>query len=136
VSRKYHPDKNLEVDTTEKFIEIKQAQEILENPFMRSSYDVFGQTRFEQENRLYEVLQTQFNTEIPEENEAMNQMFWQNIKQKRFITSIGEVLPYYVAWTFAGLMMIDRSYGKPAMAFLSLGMAFFEGSARINYGDE
>jgi len=39
---------------------------------MRSSYDVFGQTRFDMENKLYEVLQTQFNLEIPEEAEAMN----------------------------------------------------------------
>lgn len=103
---------------------------------MRSSYDVFGQTRFDQENKLYEMLQTQFNVEIPEEAEELQKMFWQNIKQKRIITSIGEVLPYYVAWTFAGLMMIDRSYGKPAMAFLSLSLGFFEGWSRINYGDE
>ncbi len=52
------------------------------------------------------------------------------------VTSVSEVLPYYVAWAVAGLMMIDRSYGKPAMAFLSLGMAIFETGARINYGDE
>ena len=64
----------------------------------------------------------------------MNNMFWQHVRQKRMITSISEGLPYYVAWAVAGLMMIDRSYGKPAMAFLSGGMCAFEIAARINYG--
>lgn len=51
------------------------------------------------------------------------------------ITSVSEVLPYYVAWAVAGFMMIDRSYGKPAMVFLSALMCAFELLARMNYGD-
>lgn len=31
MSKMYHPDKNPDLDTTDKFIEIKTAQEILEN---------------------------------------------------------------------------------------------------------
>jgi curved DNA-binding protein len=42
-SRKYHPDKNLEEDTTDKFLQVKEAQEILSSPFTKSSYDLFGQ---------------------------------------------------------------------------------------------
>jgi DnaJ-class molecular chaperone len=45
-SRIYHPDKNPDVDTTDQFIEIKHAQEILSQHFYRSSYDLFFQTSF------------------------------------------------------------------------------------------
>ena len=40
-SRIYHPDKNLEVDTTDKFLEIQQAQQILGSDFHRTQYDLF-----------------------------------------------------------------------------------------------
>jgi hypothetical protein len=66
----------------------------------------------------------------------MNDMFWSHINQKRLVSSLSEVLPYYVAWIVAGLMLIERSYGKPAMALLCAGMCAFEILARINYGVE
>ena len=46
-SRIYHPDKNLEVDTTDLFIEVKKASEILGSSFIRTSYDLFFQTKFD-----------------------------------------------------------------------------------------
>lgn len=47
-SRKYHPDKNTGgQDTTEIFIELKTAQDTLSNPFFKSAYDLFGQTKFD-----------------------------------------------------------------------------------------
>lgn len=46
-SKKYHPDKNTEVDTTDKFLEVKLASEILSSPFTKSAYDLFGQTKFD-----------------------------------------------------------------------------------------
>ena len=42
LSRKYHPDKNTEEDTTDKFMKIKQAYEILSDPENRIMYDVYG----------------------------------------------------------------------------------------------
>jgi len=71
-SRVYHPDKNLDFDTTDKFIEIKLAQEVLEVPFMRSSYDLFGQTRFDQEQKLWDSLSLQFNMEEEAQAAEMN----------------------------------------------------------------
>lgn len=55
-SKKYHPDKNAE-DTTEKFLEVKFAADILSESFTKSAYDLFGQTKFEQENKLYDMFE-------------------------------------------------------------------------------
>lgn len=41
LSRKYHPDKNQE-DTTDKFMKLKFAYEILNDPEKRVMYDVYG----------------------------------------------------------------------------------------------
>lgn len=45
-SKKYHPDKNTE-DTTDKFLEVKAASEILTQGFSKGAYDLFGQTKFD-----------------------------------------------------------------------------------------
>jgi len=38
-------------------MEIKSAQEILGTPFTKSSYDLFGQTKFDAENKYWELLE-------------------------------------------------------------------------------
>ena len=43
---KFHPDKNPDLDTTEIFLEVKLANEILKDPDLKYAYDVFGQTNF------------------------------------------------------------------------------------------
>jgi len=40
-SIKYHPDKNPDEDTTEMFLEITTANNIIENPMTRFAYDVY-----------------------------------------------------------------------------------------------
>lgn len=55
-SIKYHPDKN-EADTTDKFLEVKLASDILSNTFTKSAYDLFGQTKFDQEDKLWQMLE-------------------------------------------------------------------------------
>lgn len=77
-SIKYHPDKNKDVDTTDKFLEVKQALDVLSVDFTKSAYDLFGQTKFDQENKLYEMLQMQ---ELPQKEININ--FWRQIRQKR-----------------------------------------------------
>ena len=42
LSRKYHPDKNTEEDTTDLFMKLKQAFEILSDPEKRVLYDIYG----------------------------------------------------------------------------------------------
>lgn len=51
-SIKYHPDKNPGQDTTELFLEVTQAQEIISNEKLRYAYDVYQQTSFEQEDKI------------------------------------------------------------------------------------
>jgi DnaJ-class molecular chaperone len=51
-SRIYHPDKNPDVDTTDLFLEVKTAAEILGTDFIREQYELFFQTKFEQEDNL------------------------------------------------------------------------------------
>lgn len=58
-SRIYHPDKNPDVDTTDKFLEIKTAAETLGSEFVRMNYDLFFQTKFEQEENLWKHLEMQ-----------------------------------------------------------------------------
>ena len=45
-SIRYHPDKNLDVDTTDLFLEVKQAKDIISDEKMRFAYDVYAQTDF------------------------------------------------------------------------------------------
>lgn len=49
LSKIYHPDKNQDEDTTEKFLEVKQAYEIMSDEFFKTRYDAFMQTKFDQE---------------------------------------------------------------------------------------
>jgi molecular chaperone DnaJ len=46
LSRKYHPDKNPDEDTTDKFMKIKKAFETLNDPERRVFYDVYGTEDF------------------------------------------------------------------------------------------
>lgn len=41
-SKKYHPDKNTGEDTTDKFLEVKLASDIIGTPFTKAAYDLFG----------------------------------------------------------------------------------------------
>ena len=41
----------------DRFMEIKSAQEILGTPFTKSAYDLFGQTKFDAENKYWELLE-------------------------------------------------------------------------------
>ena len=51
LSRKYHPDKN-ENDTTDLFMKLKTAYEILNDQQKRVHYDVYGTTDFSMDERM------------------------------------------------------------------------------------
>ena len=57
LSRKYHPDKNREEDTTEKFMSIKQAYEILSNQEKRVLYDVYSIVDFSQDDKMKDMIE-------------------------------------------------------------------------------
>ena len=52
VSVKYHPDKNPDVDTTETYLEITNANNIISDPKLRFAYDVYLQTNFQMEEKI------------------------------------------------------------------------------------
>ena len=51
-SVKYHPDKNPDEDTTELFLEITNANNIIDDPKTRFAYDVYLQTNFQLEDKI------------------------------------------------------------------------------------
>mmetsp|Transcript_31276 Transcript_31276/g.36697 ORF Transcript_31276/g.36697 Transcript_31276/m.36697 type:complete len:217 (-) Transcript_31276:577-1227(-) len=51
-SIKYHPDRNPDADTTDLFIEITAANNIIGDESMRFAYDVYAQTNFDQEDSI------------------------------------------------------------------------------------
>ena len=59
LSRKYHPDKN-EEDTTELFMSLKQAFEILSDTEKRVLYDIYGQVDFSMYDRMQSMMQQKF----------------------------------------------------------------------------
>lgn len=48
MAKKYHPDVNKEADATEKFKEVQEAYEVLNDSTKRSQYDQFGHAAFDQ----------------------------------------------------------------------------------------
>lgn len=62
-SNKWHPDKNPGTDTTDMFIYVKDGTDILENSFKRSAYDLFGQMRFDEEQKMYDQISLSYNVD-------------------------------------------------------------------------
>lgn len=60
LSRKLHPDKNPEEDTTEQFMKVKTAYEILNDPEKRVLYDVYGVTDFSNDDKMWQMIQQRF----------------------------------------------------------------------------
>ena len=50
--------------------------------------------------------------------------------------SLFEIVPYYAAWIFAVLLLVNRSYGRPVLAITVIAIGVFEFYAKIWYGDE
>jgi len=114
-ARIYHPDKNLEVDTTDKFLEVQQAQEVLSNDFFRTQYDLFFQTKFEQEDALLKQLELQHA-----EKEEIRSIFMTYMKSKKTILAIVEAAPSAIAWSLTSILLVNVSLGNSdsILAFL------------------
>jgi preprotein translocase subunit Sec63 len=57
LAKKWHPDKNTETDTTEIYMKIKQAYEIIMDESKRVAYDVYGQTDFTMDDRMKSMVE-------------------------------------------------------------------------------
>lgn len=50
-------------------------------------------------------------------------------------SSLLEIFPYYSAWIMAVVLLVNRSYGRPVLAFSVAMIGAFEYGAKIYYGD-
>ena len=103
-SIKYHPDKNPDTDTTEMFLEVTNANNIIEDPTSRFAYDVYLQTSFQQEEKIMQGLRHSKMTE-----EERDKLYWHIINNKRMFQSMLEIAPYYLAWIFATVLLVNVS---------------------------
>lgn len=103
-SIKYHPDKNPGEDTTDLFLEVKAANDIISDDKLRFAYDVYAQTNFEQEETIRKGLKYSKKSE-----EEQDRLFWHIINNKRMFNSLLEIMPYYLAWMMAVILLINVS---------------------------
>ena len=111
-SIKYHPDKNPDKDTTELFLEVTQANNIIGDEKLRFAYDVYLQTSFDQEENILKGLRHSKKSE-----EEQDKLFWHIINNKRMFQSLLEIAPYYFAWIMAIVLLVNVSQQE---AFVSL----------------
>ena len=92
------------MDTTELFLEVKKAEEVLKSNLFRGAYDLFFQTKFEQEDNLLKSLELQ---QISKEEKLA--IFFQQMQTKRKIIACVEAIPSAIAWTLTTLLLLNVS---------------------------
>ena len=103
-SIKYHPDRNQGEDTTDLFIEVTTANNIIGDENMRFAYDIYAQTNFEQEDTIKKGLKYSKKSQ-----EEQDRLFWHIINNKRMFASLLEIFPYYFAWVMAAVLLVNVS---------------------------
>lgn len=71
----YHPDKNPDIDTTEKFISIKLAYEVLSDPIKR---DIYDKENDQGKEAIYDNLSELIKDIVPNEFHLFVDIFFQN----------------------------------------------------------
>ena len=127
------------------------------NPEPRYAYDVYAQTKFDQEETIMKGLQAQEMSE-----EERNKMYWHIINNKRMFETLLQIVPYYLAWVLSILLLVSvsnftisrfnpilprfdinlflvlvklqRPWGRPLMVFTTFAFGAFEFVAKIYYG--
>ena len=125
-SIKYHPDKNPNLDTTELFIEVKQANDIISDEKMRFAYDVYAQTNWDQEDSIMKGLK--YSKKMTEDERE--KLFWHIINNKRMFQSLLEIFPYYFAWVMAVILLVNVSPAAPMGELLSCQLFKSQRTAR------
>lgn len=69
-------------------------------------------------------------------DEERSKTFWHIVNNKRMFNALIEIVPYYFAWMLAGILLINRSYGRPCCILLIIGVGTFEGFVKIYFGVE
>jgi curved DNA-binding protein CbpA len=129
LSRKYHPDKMQGNNTSERFIQIKNAYEILNDPEKRLAYDVYGKVDFSQDDRMKQMVEQRFKNKS--EQDAQYETYK---KAQNSAIVFQEVGPYYLTWTMLSIYRVDRGSTSYLLLFL-IGLAVvFEVNVRQKYG--
>mmetsp|Transcript_1272 Transcript_1272/g.1511 ORF Transcript_1272/g.1511 Transcript_1272/m.1511 type:complete len:212 (-) Transcript_1272:1858-2493(-) len=115
---KYHPEKNREEDTTEIYMKLVKANEILKDSERRIMYDVYGQTDFSYEDRMKSMIEQRFKNQTEREQQFKSYKSTQG-NMKVF----GEVGPYYLTWLMLTIYRIDRSLSYNILLVL-IGVVF------------
>ena len=85
-------------------MEVKAANDIISDDKLRFAYDVYAQTNFEQEETIRKGLKYSKKSE-----EEQDRLFWHIINNKRMFNSLLEIMPYYLAWMMAVILLINVS---------------------------
>lgn len=72
------------------------------NPEPRYAYDVYAQTKFDQEDTIRKGLAAQEMSE-----EEREKMYWHIINNKRMFETLLQIVPYYLAWVFSILLLVN-----------------------------
>lgn len=124
LSRLYHPDKNTEVDTTEKFIQLKEAYDTLSNERHRNKYDALGQTDFTSEDKLEQHMKVQFRNS-PEKVEEQIKV----VERTQIVMAASfKVVPYYLTWFILLLISLgdERRVAKIFTFVFLVGFGYSE----------
>jgi hypothetical protein len=69
------------------------------------------------------------------EGKELQKRFWTQIQGKRYIMSLADVVPFYIAWIICGFLMIERNMGRSAMVIMTGAVCYFEINARTYFGN-
>lgn len=148
LAKEWHPDKTDHADAEKKFIEIKQAYELLSDPERRKAYDLYGITHEDYQRQRPDYSQYQRFSSDPFEDIFGHHQFFQNqdinFYHKLSITTKyyeSNVLPksknqpyilfFYSDWCFACIRAAG-TFKKIIESFENVGITF----ATVNAGHE
>ena len=83
---------------------MKAANDIIGDDKLRFAYDVYAQTNFDQEETIRKGLKYSKKSQ-----EEQDKLFWHIINNKRMFNSLLEIMPYYLAWIMATILLINVS---------------------------
>lgn len=120
LSRKYHPDKNVN-DTTDKFMKLKQAFETISDPEKRVLYDVFAQVNFDNDDRMADVIGMRIKNKTEREEQVASYK-----RSRTAMRVFGEVFPYYFTWLLLTYFRVDRDNAFNILLALTVIVGAFE----------
>jgi len=102
-------------------MQIKTAFETLNNPERRKLYDVYGQTDFQQDDTMKNMIEVKFKNETERE-----QQWKQYQTAKTTMKVFSEVIPYYFTWMLLTVYRVDRQSSFNILVGLNVVICVFE----------